>query len=347
MRSLLLLPILVAGLASAAPAQTDAGNDFTPGDKVIYVDNFARVPLGMLPRNLKVNGGNMEVAKVGDRAVLRVTSDPTSFTIGLGTLLPERFTIEFEIYVPDALGWDQEVYLAPPPTENTAAFISYWGNQAGIFDRTSEDWKEYRSNIPRAQVEVEEEEEEGERPPVWDRVQVMGDGNFIKVYVNGTRVANVPSVNLGRSNALYFNTRGDQKYPVLLANFRVAGGGKDLYRALMEDGQLTLEGIEFDTNSDILRPAADSVLRQVATALKDKADLVVLVQGHTDNVGNAAANQALSERRARAVVARLVALGMPAAQLKAEGKGAAEPIASNETAEGRQRNRRVMLLRDY
>lgn len=347
MHPLLLLPILIAGLASTALAQTDAGNDFTPGTKVIYVDNFARVPLGMLPRNIKVNGGNMEVAKVGDRFALRVTSDPTNFSVSLGALLPERFTIEFEIYVPDALGWDQEVYLAPPPAENTAAFISYWGNQAGIFDRTSEDWKEYRSNIPRAQAKEEEEAEEGDRPPAWDRVQVMGDGNFIKVYVNGTRVANVPSVNLGRSDAIHFILRGDQKYPVLVSGVRVAGGGKDLYRALMEDGQLTLEGIEFDTNSDVLRPAADSVLRQVATALKDKTDLTVLVQGHTDNVGNAAANQALSERRAKAVVARLVALGMPAAQLKAEGKGPSEPIASNETPEGRQRNRRVMLLRDY
>lgn len=346
MRALLLLPILAAGLASAAPAQTDAGNDFTPGDKVIYVDNFARVPLGMLPRNLKVDGGNMEVAKVGDRFVLRVTSDPTNFSINLGSLLPERFTIEFEIYVPDALGWDQEVRLVPQPSDTYGAFVSYWGNEAGIFDRSADPWKEYRSSIPRAPVDEDREEEENPAP-VWDRVQVMGDGNFIKVYVNGTRVANVPSVNLGRSNAIHFILRGDQKYPVLVSSIRVAGGGKDLYRALMEDGQLTLEGIEFDTNSDVLRPAADSVLRQVATALKDKADLVVLVQGHTDNVGNAAANQALSERRAKAVVARLVALGMPAAQLKAEGKGASEPIASNETAEGRQRNRRVMLLRDY
>lgn len=346
LRALAPLGTALVLLVPALHAQTDAGNDFTPGDRVLYVDNFARVPLGMVPRNLKLTTGNIEVAKVGERFVLRVTADPTQFSLALPAILPERFTIEYEIAVPEALGWDQSLYLVPP--DNEPVRVLHWGNQAGVEDRTKDPTAWYASEIPRADASQSEADADGAtRPPRWDRIQVMGDGNFIKVYANGTRVANVPSVNLGRSSALHFEIRGDQKDPVLLAGIRVAAGGKDLYRALMEDGQVTLEGLEFDTGKDVIRPASDSILMAVAAALASKADLALLVQGHTDDVGDAAANLALSERRAKAVVTRLVALGLAPNRLRAEGLGETQPIASNGTPEGRQRNRRVLLLRDY
>lgn len=79
--------------------------------------------------------------------------------------------------------------------------------------------------------------------------------------------------------------------------------------------------------------------------MKAKPELKVEVEGHTDNVGADAANLALSERRAKAASARLVALGVPAGQLTSAGYGASRPIASNDTPEGRQRNRRVELVR--
>lgn len=132
---------------------------------------------------------------------------------------------------------------------------------------------------------------------------------------------------------------------MLLTDLRVAAGGKDLYRALMEDGRMTLEGIEFDSGSDRLRPASDSALRLVAAAIRARADLKEEVEGHTDNEGAEAVNLALSQRRAKAVVTRLVALGAPAGQLTSAGYGASRPIASNDTPAGRQRNRRVELVR--
>jgi len=74
-------------------------------------------------------------------------------------------------------------------------------------------------------------------------------------------------------------------------------------------------------------------------------DLKLRVEGHTDNQGSAAANQALSEKRAQAVVAWLVAHGTNASRLAAKGMGQTMPVADNSTQDGRAKNRRVELVK--
>ena len=316
MGTLLIRPLL---------AQTDAGNDFVPGARVLYQTDFSTVTVGMFPRSLRLVDGNAEVAKVEGRSVLRVTGQPTTVAIPLTGVLPERFTLEFML---NGLEWDQSIWFVTPDAEGFDQ-VNITVDGAGIRNPQ-------RDFLADPGIDSTTQ---------WVPVQVMADGNYAKVYVNGRRVANVPTANLGRSNAIYLALYGSSDDPVLITQVRVAAGGKDLYRALMEDGRMTLEGIEFDSGSDRLRPASDSTLRQVAAALQAKPELKVEVEGHTDNVGADAANLALSERRAKAVAARLVALGVPAGQLTSAGYGASRPIASNETPEGRQRNRRVELVR--
>jgi outer membrane protein OmpA-like peptidoglycan-associated protein len=83
-------------------------------------------------------------------------------------------------------------------------------------------------------------------------------------------------------------------------------------------------------------------LETIATIVKKYPGFIVTVEGHTDNVGSAKANQVLSQKRAESVVKWLVASGgVEAAKLKAKGYGAAKPIASNRTEDGRAKNRRV------
>ena len=80
--------------------------------------------------------------------------------------------------------------------------------------------------------------------------------------------------------------------------------------------------------------------------LTEHGDLKLVIEGHTDNVGNAAANRTLSEQRAAAVKAYLVAQhGIDAARLETAGHGDAKPAAPNTTHEGRQQNRRVELVK--
>jgi outer membrane protein OmpA-like peptidoglycan-associated protein len=103
-------------------------------------------------------------------------------------------------------------------------------------------------------------------------------------------------------------------------------------------------GILFDTGNTALKPGAKSTLTRIAKQLQSDPSLKIAVEGHTDNVGGAAMNQTLSEKRADAVRDFLVSAGIPADHVTASGKGEEAPIVTNKTAAGRQQNRRVELV---
>jgi hypothetical protein len=105
-------------------------------------------------------------------------------------------------------------------------------------------------------------------------------------------------------------------------------------------------GIYFDFNSDTIKPESKAVLTEIAGVMKQHPDWKLSVSGHTDNVGGAAPNLALSERRAAAVKKALVTqYGVEASRLTTAGYGLSQPVATNDTLEGRARNRRVELRR--
>ena len=83
---------------------------------------------------------------------------------------------------------------------------------------------------------------------------------------------------------------------------------------------------------------------EIAKLVQQNADLKLRVEGHTDNQGNAATNQALSEKRAQAVVDYLVRAGLPASRFTAVGYGSARPVATNDTDEGKAQNRRIEFV---
>lgn len=114
-------------------------------------------------------------------------------------------------------------------------------------------------------------------------------------------------------------------------------------RVAMEPTRLRVdEAILFETGSDIIDRTSDDLLREIADVVRAHPETgVIRVEGHTDRQGAARYNRDLSRRRADAIVERLVANGVEASRLEAVGYGFDRPIASNDTDEGRQRNRRV------
>lgn len=106
---------------------------------------------------------------------------------------------------------------------------------------------------------------------------------------------------------------------------------------------ITLEGVQFETNSSQLRSSSRQVLEDTASTLKQNPDVKVEIAGYTDDRGDAKYNQWLSQRRAEQVRQYLVAHGVDSVQLTAKGYGEANPVADNGTAAGRARNRRVEL----
>lgn len=106
--------------------------------------------------------------------------------------------------------------------------------------------------------------------------------------------------------------------------------------------QVTFEsGLMFDFDSDRLRPEAQTNLRNLAASLGEYRNTDLLIVGHTDAKGTDSYNQTLSQRRAQAVADYLNSLGVSSGRLRTSGKGEAEPVASNDSEAGRQKNRRV------
>jgi Outer membrane protein and related peptidoglycan-associated (lipo)proteins len=115
----------------------------------------------------------------------------------------------------------------------------------------------------------------------------------------------------------------------------------------INDGQaikVTFEsGILFATNSSTLNPASQSALTSFANSLNSNPDTEVQVYGHTDNTGNDAINNPLSEKRAQSVHNFLQSKGVAGNRMKSQGFGSTQPIADNSTVAGRSQNRRVEI----
>ncbi len=177
----------------------------------------------------------------------------------------------------------------------------------------------------------------------WHDVKLQQDGTYAIVYVGSDRVSNLPNANFVTGNTIDIDLAANARFPTYITDIVVSVGLDKLYDALMESGEFTTRGILFAFDSDALLPESTPVLTDMVSTLENHPELAIVIEGHTDSVGDDAYNLDLSERRAGAVVAYLVENGIDASRLQAAGKGETEPVADNATPEGRQQNRRVVV----
>ncbi len=324
-------PAAAAASASSGPPPGTGlwvNYDFVPGDSVIFAEDFTRDEVGEFPKRLELVSGNYEVAQASDGRYMRGTA-VGYVKIPLGRMLPDRFTFEADIQV--APGGYVKLYLADPDKTNGIGYVQFNPSESGVTGPGTESISAPAEDVNNTVFHA----------------RVMADGKHVKVYVNDKRVANAPSVNLGRSNELWLGLPGDENNPVLITNIRVAASARKLYDALAATGRVATHGILFDTGADALRGESTPTLVEIGQMLQQHPDLKLTIEGHTDNVGDAASNQSLSERRAAAVKAYLVAnYQIDASRLSAKGYGASKSAAPNTTPEGRQMNRRVELVKN-
>jgi OOP family OmpA-OmpF porin len=142
----------------------------------------------------------------------------------------------------------------------------------------------------------------------------------------------------------------DSKANILAIEEKITGSSVKMVTAVEMKSELEREGhvalyINFDTDKAAIRADGKPAVDQIVTLMKQESALRLAVEGHTDNVGDAAHNVKLSRERAQAVVLALRGDGIDAARLSAAGIGAAKPIADNANEEGRAKNRRVELVK--
>lgn len=305
--------------------------DFKPGDRVLFYDDFSADNVGDFPRRLELVEGNMEVAEWRGGRYLRSNSSRGEIAIPLPEVLPERFTLEMDVYNGARMNTWGEVTIrfVEQPQGGTPLVRENW-TRTGVVG-TGHD----------SETDVGQDMFKDKFVPL----RVMVDGKYVKVYMGEKRVANVPNVDLGRAKKIWVQIPASDESPAYVGNIRIAAGGKKLYDALSASGRVATHGILFDTGSDNIRAESTPTLKEMVAMLTEHPDLSLTIEGHTDNVGDAQANMALSAKRADAVKAYLVGKGVSADRLATKGLGASKPASPNTTAEGRQQNRRVELVK--
>ncbi len=311
--------------------------DFQPGDSVLVFDDFTGDSVGDFPRRFELIEGNFEVVEWNGARYLRATSYGV-LAIPLPGTLPDRFTLEFSASIQHGNGFVRvtpgRAFWGPARTYQGTA-ISVERGRAGYLPVSG--------GGPRILTKFESTRVTATVAPI----RVMADGSHMKMYLGEVRVANAPNAVFPRGDTLFLavGTASEQS-PILIGPLRIAAGGRDLYDRLARDGRAATQGILFATNSARIRPESTPTLDEIATMLREHPALRIAIEGHTDSQGTAEFNQALSERRAAAVVAYLTGpMGIEPARLESAGFGESSPAASNDTPEGMQQNRRVELVR--
>lgn len=115
--------------------------------------------------------------------------------------------------------------------------------------------------------------------------------------------------------------------------------------AMNTDGKIALYGIFFDIGKSVIKPESEPALKQILDYLKENASTKIVVVGHTDNTGIYSSNMNLSKARAKAVKDYLVSKGISATRLSSEGVASLCPVSTNDTEEGRAKNRRVEIVK--
>ncbi len=118
----------------------------------------------------------------------------------------------------------------------------------------------------------------------------------------------------------------------------------DILTALNTEGHISLY-INFETGKSEIKSESQKIIDQIFEMLKNNPSLKVSIEGHTDNVGNSASNQTLSDNRAKSVMNALIAKGIDKNRLSAKGWGQTKPIADNTTDEKKAKNRRVEIVK--
>ncbi|HEX6054053.1 MAG TPA: OmpA family protein, partial [Gemmatimonadaceae bacterium] len=313
--------------------------DFVPGSKILFFTDFSDDKVGNFARGLKYVTGPIEVVERDGVKMLRSTARST-ILIPVGRVLPQRFTLEFDILSTNPGLNDQLVVEGGPDRGRSAQSAEIDWSPRGTFIIGG------RQNMGTSAVAIPGAMQEQIIGNI-AHVRVLMDSGYFKMYTNERRMYNNPDLPFRRDSVIRVEVHGSDEQPVFVTSIRLAESETDvLYDALAAKGRWATQGILFETGKSNLKPESRPVLKEIAATLAKYGDLKILIEGHTDNVGSAASNLTLSDARAAAVKAALVSeYAVDGARITTKGFGDTKPSVPNATAAGRAQNRRVEIVK--
>lgn len=356
---LLLTQLTIAQQAGSLEETTnEPETPFERGGRIIFSDDFEKDAIGDFPAKWNTSkSGEVKKLKGFDNKFLKI-GDGSVVNIQLTKQLPVNFTAEFDLIVPGdismrmaSIGFGAKAFpiswmLSP---KDGVAFSLQSNNKAyseglkfGTQKFSSKDFslKKLDYKTPLNKV---------------IKMAFAVNGKRIRLYIDGIKMVDMPtSFDASFRKNIFFNasTHGSAESKLnyfYISNVMIAESVIDrrsqVLKDLLEKGSASTNAIQFATNSDKLTGASTAIIQEFADAMKETPTLKLKIIGHTDNNGDDAKNILLSKKRAAAVKQKLISMGIAAKRLLTDGKGESEPVADNETEEGKAANRRVQFIR--
>jgi len=344
--------------ASLEEKVEEVSEGFVAGTGVIFNDNFEKDAIGDFPAKWnstkagevkKLNGFDNRFLKIMDGAVVSPQ---------LTKMLPEHFTISFDVIVPGdipirmaSFGFGAKPFvISNLLSPKDGIVFSFHSSEKGIADG----FKFGTQNATTSQPGLQKIDYKTPLNKVI-KVAISVNKTRIRLFVEGNKLVDMPTAFnplFGKSFFFCPSTHGAKESKLnyfYITNLVIAEAVKDkrsqVLKDLMEKGSVSTNAIQFATNSDKLTNQSTAVIEQFATILNEMPDLNLKIIGHTDGDGDVAKNLLLSKKRANAVKIKLVNMGIKSTRLTTDGKGEDSPVADNKTNNGKAQNRRVEFVK--
>ncbi len=331
-------------------------SDFVRGSVVLFQDDLKDEQLGEFPSKWDPLEGNAEVASVNGKKCMELEVNNSwlqPLMSNMESYLPDVFTFECDFFVSKSEETKGFKFNFNPAkgSELTHAFeISISGSDA------AEIYVYY--STPTGDMRTSKVNDKKMKLNAWNHLAVSFNKRALKVYLNDVRMINLPNVmapvTMTMNQLSWGGFPEDSKQ--YITNFMLCKGAVELYgqkttdlsaaeKAIEETGKFVTNNILFETGKATLKPESMADIKMVGEYMLKNKSARFEVQGHCDNQGSDKVNDPLSQKRAEAIVAELVKMGVDEFNLKANGKGSHEPVADNGTEEGRAKNRRVEFIK--
>ena len=338
-----------AATASQSPSLQAYDNyDFVPGEKIILSEDFTGDMKGEFPAHWHLCYGQGVVTDFDGKKVFALTEGEHGDNAVVmeprmkkkSGYMPANFTVEFDMYVPRAANADDDI-------RSHWAGLNFYGTDE-LFDSycdlsvSPELMEFYTSLISDGSKQIPDGLNNENFCNKWHHVAIAYKDKQMKIYLDQNRLYVVPEVKDAGINKFGIRVTGK----CVVTNIRLAeGGGMIMLGQKFTDAKIVTHGINFDVDKAVIKPESMGTLNMIVQIMKDNPDIKFDVEGFTDNSGDPAHNLTLSQNRADAVKAQLIAMGISPVRLTSKGFGETKPISDNNTPEGKANNRRVEFVK--
>ncbi len=330
------------------PLQSKTQYDFVPGDQVIYYEDFSQDNVGDLPMLWVSNGsGEVKTLNIAEGKWFHMNGEDAVYCYTKSIEFPVNFIMEFD-FIPDADYTDGSILSFYQELENKELNDELYPGAKGLhvvigsaswgtkgYDNDTDEWLEGQGR--KATVEKEKV----------NHIIIWVQNRRVRIYHKGEKVVDMGTNIFAGTKFNRFRFSGwDRASWPYISNIKITTASPDTRSKLLTEGKLISYGIYFDSGKDEVKPESYASIKEIAEVLKENPELKIEITGHTDSDGNDASNLDLSKRRAASVKQYLVdQFQMDDSRMLTGGKGETVPIESNQTPQGKAKNRRVEFVK--